>query len=112
MKNQKFKVANATISRLLQEELFKQGYGWGINGTNIVHELKPFIYTYDTGLITHGITPSHFDESTNAEVRIITENKLVIAELQPVREKVIVFGKTYYKDDVDAALAKLEVARV
>lgn len=112
MKNQKFKVANATISRLLQEELFKQGYEWGINGTNVVHELKPFIYTYNNGLITHGVTPSHFDESTNVEVRVVTENKLVIAELQTLRPKTIIFGKTYYKDDVDAALAKLEVARV
>jgi hypothetical protein len=112
MKNQKFKVANATVSRLLQEELFKQGYAWGINGNNIANENHPYIYTYEDGLITHGDTPYHFDEHKNEEVRVITENKLVIAELQALRPKVIVFGKTYYKDDFDAAVAQLEVARV
>lgn len=112
LKNQKFKVVNATISRLLQEELFKQGYEWGINGTNVANEVRPYIYTYDSGLITYGDSSQHFEEQSNEEVRIITENKLVIAELQPIRPKTIIFGKTYYKDDVDAALAKLEVARV
>lgn len=111
-KNQKFKVANATISRLLQEELFKQGYKWGINGQNIAHDHKPYLYTYESGTINYGDTVSHYLEHANEETRIITENKLVIAELQPIRPKTIIFGKTYYKDDVDAALAKLEVARV
>jgi hypothetical protein len=111
-KNQKFKVANATISRLLQEELFKQGYAWSINGQNVAHDHKPYIYAYDDGRINFGDDSDHYDEHLNEETRIITENKLVIAELQPIRPKTIIFGKTYYKDDVDAALAKLEVARV
>jgi hypothetical protein len=112
LKNQKFKVANATISRLLQEELLKQGYKWPISGAKVTHEQKPYLYTYDNGILAHGVDPQHYNEHENEETRIITENKLVIAELQTVRPKTIIFGKTYYKDDVDAALAKLEVARV
>lgn len=112
MKNQKFKVANGTISALLQEELFKQGYEWPSHGKNVANTDKSYLYTYADGEIRYGDMHSHFNEHTNTEYRVVTESKLTIAELQPVREKVIVFGKTYFKDDVDAALAKLEIAFV
>jgi hypothetical protein len=110
-KNQKFKVANATISRLLQEELLKQGYKWPISGAVVKYEQKPYLYVYDCGKFAYGDDLQHYNEHNNEEVRVITENKLVIAELQPVRDKVIVFGRTYYKDDVDRALAQLEIAQ-
>lgn len=110
--NQKFRVVNATISGLLQEELFKQGYKWAINGKNVTHATKPYIYTYEDSRLAFGDEDDHFNEHDNVEVIVITQLKLVIAELKPVeRTKVIVFGKTYYKDDVDAALAKLEGAK-
>lgn len=112
LKNQKFKVANATIGRLLQEELLKQGYKWPISGAKVTHEQKPYLYTYDDGKIAYGDDPQHYNEHENTEVRVVTENRLVIAELQVVRPKVVVFGKTYYKDDVDAALALLPKAVV
>lgn len=107
-KNQKFRVANGVISKLLQEELFKQGYKWGLCGQNVSHTHKPYLYTYESGAINFGDTLSHFLEHESEEIRVVTENRLVIAELKPVeRPKVVVFGHTYYKDEVVAALAKL-----
>lgn len=116
-KNQKFKVASPAHSRAIQYELFKQGYKWtGHNGSVYEYEDKTALFTDDDGYILYGNSEDSFFETSKQykEVTVVTKTvtKLVVTEFQPKREKVIVFGRTYYKDDVDAALAKLEVARV
>lgn len=111
-KNQKFKVTNATIGRLLQEKLLAEGYHWEGGSSEVKDNGAVYFYTYSSGKLTFGTLESFFNQHKNEEVRVITENRLVIAELQPKRDKVIVFGKTYYKDDVEAALSQLQIATV
>lgn len=111
-KNQKIKVPNDTIGQLLQEELIKQGYKWSHNSTEIRRERIAFYYTATNGRLTFGTTQEYFNSSDHEEVIVVTESRLAIAELKPRREKVIVFGGTYFKDDVDRALSRLERAPV
>lgn len=110
-KNQKFKVPNNTVGQLLQKELIAQGYRWSDNSEVVRLENIVYYYTNMIGRITYGSTQSYFDESNFEEMIVVTENRLAIAELKTRREKVIVFGKTYFKDDVDAALSRLEIAQ-
>jgi hypothetical protein len=111
-KNQKFKVPNATVGRLLQEKLIAEGYRWELNGDKVREDITaPYFYTYSYGKITYGSLESFFSKHENEEMLVVTESRLAIAELKPRRDKVIVFGRTYYKDDVDRALAHLEIVQ-
>jgi hypothetical protein len=110
----KFKCASAEHSRVIQEWLFSQGYSWcGSNSVQNTEQRYLFAYEDDKH-ITHDNFDQVFDRKPFVEQVVTTTTKtvLVIQSVTPKRDKVVVFGKTYYKDDVDAALAKLEVARV
>lgn len=111
-KNQKFKVPNNTVGKLLQQELMGLGYRWESDGRRIREENITYYYTTEHGHIQYGSTQGYFDRQPHKEVIVVTESRLVIAELKPVRDKIILLGKTYYKDDVEAALSKLERATV
>lgn len=111
-KNQKIRVPSEAISKLVQEALFVQGYSWSISGQKPANLKCAYLYTYEDGNITNGVTEDHFREHKNQEVRAMTESRLVLVELTPVRTKVIMLGGTYYKDDVEAALALLPKATV
>jgi hypothetical protein len=106
----KVKVASPAISRAVQEELFKRGYKWTMNGDNVCHTDELYIFGYSNGTLTYGSDDYSFRGNGGTEMIATTESRLVVVGLVPVRDKVVVFGKTYYKDDVDAALAKLERA--
>lgn len=111
--NQKFKVPNATVGRLLQEKLLAEGYRWEGGGDTVREDLtNPYFYTYTYGKITYGTLESFFEKHANPEMIVVTESRLAIADIMPRRERVIVFGKTYYRDEVDAALAKLQRVNV
>lgn len=116
-KAMKFKVANATISKALQDDLFEKGYHWaGAVKTSKEYEFTdmPHIFTDGTGCIMYGSGDTDYFERSKEyeEMVVVTKSKIVVSELVPKREKVVVFGKTYYKDDVDSALAKLARATV
>ena len=111
-KNQKFKVANDTLCRVLQEELIRQGYTWAGDEAVVKNEHARYVYTSAAGRITYGALEDYYNGCDKPEMVFVTESRLVVAEIKPKREKVIVFGKTYYKDDVDAALAGLDRATV
>lgn len=110
----KFKCASAEHSRVIQEWLFSQGYSW-CGSKNVQNTEQRYLFAYDDDKhITHDNFDQVFDSKPFVEQVVTTTTKtvLVIQSVEPKREKVVVFGKTYYKADVDAALAKLEVARV
>lgn len=109
--DQKFKVPSNAVGVALQEKLIKQGYRWAIDGTAIRRDDISFYYTETNGRISFGSTQSYFNSHRGEEMIIVTESQLVVAELKPRRDKVVIFGRTYYKDDVDSALSKLEIAR-
>lgn len=113
----KFRVASEEHSRLIQEWLFDQGYSWGgSDGKQPRYTEQKFLFAYNNSskLLTHDNNVNIFNSKPFIEQLVTTTTKttLVIRSVTPKREKVIVFGRTYYKDDVDVALSKLEVATV
>lgn len=112
----KFRCASPEHSRVIQEWLFAQGYRWNHTCEPVVSYVhEKFLFAYeDDKMLTHDnneyiFTNKHFVEQV---VTTTTKTILVVESVKPKREKVVVFGKTYYKDDVDAALSKLERATV
>jgi len=105
----KFKCASAEHSRVIQEWLFSQGYSW--TGSKAVQNTEQrYLFAYhDDKYITHDSSEHVFDRKPFVEQVVTTTTKtvLVVQSVVPKREKVVVFGKTYYKDDVEAALAHL-----
>jgi hypothetical protein len=110
----KFKCASAEHSRVIQEWLFKQGFSWGgSTGQTVEYTDARYLFAYDDGkMLTHDMSEHTFIRKPFVEQVVMTTTKtiLVVDSVKPLREKVVVFGKTYYKDDVDAALAKLPIA--
>lgn len=68
IKYSKIKVNNSKESKLIQEKLFKLGFGWAGNKT-IEHENKPYIYIYNNYL-TNGEDLIHFKEHENKEITL------------------------------------------
>lgn len=114
MSGMKFKCASTDHSRLIQEWLFEQGYTWGgPQGRTVQNADQRYLFAYQSNkVLTHDSSDSVFDRKPFVEQHVTTTTKLVIHAVVPKREKVVVFGKTYFRDDVNAALAKLEVATV
>lgn len=109
--NQKIRVASAKINEAVQKDLFQQGYEWRSVGKNTQHTHGAFLYAHEDGHMSYGSDADHFAEHDFPEVVYTTENKLVVVKKEPVRAKVDLFGKTYFKDEVDAALATLRTTR-
>ena len=112
MSGMKFECASAEHSRVIQEWLFSQGYSW-CGEKSVKNIERRYLFAYeDSKHITHDNSNQVFDSKPFVEQVVTTTSKLVIHSVVPKREKVVVFGKTYFRDDVNAALAKLEVATV
>ncbi len=117
MSGMKFKCASPDHSRLIQEWLFAQGYTWGgPTGQKVEYTDARYLFAYNTDgkLLTHDSSEHTFITKPFVEQIVTTATRtiLVVQSVEPRREKVVVFGKTYYKDDVDAALAALPKATV
>lgn len=108
--DQKIRAAHASISEAIQKDLFEQGYEWRTVGKETQYTYAPFLYASEEGVISYGCDADSFDAHDFPEVVYTTENKLVVVKKDPVRAKVVLFGKTYFKDELDAALATLKVA--
>jgi hypothetical protein len=108
--NQKIRIATSDISRAIQEDLFQQGYEWRSVGKNVQHATAAFLYAKEDGRLSYGQDRTLFEEKEYPEVIYTTQTKLVVVEKKPVRAKVVLFGKTYYKDELDAALSSLRTA--
>lgn len=103
----RFRVASEMHSAAIQRHLFELGYAWRSTGKVPKHLSSSFLYAHSDGSLTHGMDSNNFRGKPFQEMRATTVSRLEVERLDPVREKVIVFGKTYYKDDLDEALAKL-----
>lgn len=112
LSNQKIRVASEEISVAIQEHLFEQGYRWSSSGTKTAHTGSPYLYAKENGSITYGYDHDLFEEREFTETIYTTQSKLVVVSTTAVRPKVVLFGKTYFKDELDAALSKLQEARL
>lgn len=113
----KFRCSSPAHSKLIQEWLFKQGYTWGgEQGQVAKYTDRKYLFAYNnsTRMLTHDDCDSVFNSKPFVEQVVTTKtvSVLQIVSVAPKREKVVLFGKTYFKSDVDAALAELEIAYV
>jgi len=109
--NQKIRIASPAISCAIQEDLFKQGYRWPSVGQVPHHTAGKFLYAREDGTLRYGTDEQIFLEKDTAETVYTTATKLVVVSKKESRTKVVLFGKTYFKDELDAALAALSEAR-
>lgn len=108
--NQKIRIATPAISTAIQEDLFKQGYRWHSSKDTVKHTDAPYLYASEHGTLTYGYDDDNFDSKRYQEVLYTTQTKLTVVEKKPVRDKVALFGKIYFKDELDAAQENLRTA--
>lgn len=101
-KNMKIRIKDEEHSKAVQEALFALGYRWVPNGFQVAHTEKDYLLTWSEGDITYG----DIGWGREKYQEVVLE---MIPTFVPVRSKVEVLGKTYYKEDIEKALASLSV---
>jgi hypothetical protein len=110
----KIKVSSEAQSVAIQEFLFTQGCRWNFDGQKVKHESAKYLFVEATGSIGWDNSDSFFQRSTDyKEVRFKTAQKIVVTGHEVVvdRPKTVLFGKTYFTDELNARLEGLGVAR-
>jgi hypothetical protein len=108
----KIAVGTPAKSRAIQEFLFTQGCRWNFDGPKVKLTEAKYLFIEDSGSIGWDSSDSFFERSTQyKEVSFLTELKTVVTgHILKERPKTVLFGKTYYTDDLNARLADLAVA--
>lgn len=99
MRYMKIWTKDAEESTALQRNLFELGYSWPDDGQTIKSGHVGGIFTYQDGTMTYSTSEHTFCCHTNPEYEI--EVKI---ELKEARDKVIIFGNEYYREDVEKVL--------
>ena len=112
-KAMKFSVDNETQSRLLQDALFKEGYGWGASyAKEHRYTNSTYIFTNTSGYLTHTNSHDWFIDSTSFEHRsamsyIHNSNSPTVDKQDSQVTLVEVLGNLYNKKDLQLALSSL-----
>lgn len=109
----KVAVSNPAESRAIQEYLFSKGCRWNWQGNVVKHEDKDFLFVDDRGNIGWDNSVAFFNSTTDyKEVIFNVINKPVVVSVeQKERPKTVLFGKTYFTDELNARLEGLAVAQ-
>jgi hypothetical protein len=110
----KIKTISEAQSTAIQEFLFTKGCRWNFDGQTIKHTMAKYLFVEATGAIGWDNSDSFFERSTSyKEMRFTTEMKAVVTGHEVVvdRPKTVLFGKTYFTDELNARLEGLGVAR-
>lgn len=112
--NIKVAVQNPAHSKAIQEYLFANGCRWNWQGNAVKHETASFLFVDERGNIGWDNNLPFFNRTTDyKEVVFNVVNKPTVVSVEPKeRPKTVLFGKTYFTDELEARLAGLEVARV
>lgn len=97
----------------VQKFLFQQGCSWGRTSVEVTNLHAQFLFVDSRGTIEYGSTESFFLNRTPEYEEVIfeTESVLTVKNFQlKNRPKTVLFGKTYYTDELNARLAGLETA--
>jgi hypothetical protein len=110
-KAMKFRVKDEQHSRDIQEWLFSLGYSWPAE--RLLDNLdKPHIYVSEEGYLSWDDDEEYFNTCENTEVTLeVTKQYHWSIVDKPERETVELNGKTYYKEELEEALGKLEEAK-
>lgn len=107
----RIRVGNSVNSRAIQEFLFENGCSWSSNRKKVIYEDKPFLYVDEDGNITFSTGEDFYAESKVADYREMKfnfESITTVNAVPRIQETVVLFGKTYDKDELKDALTKLK----
>lgn len=116
LRNVKFQV-DKTTNKQVQDILFAAGCQWcgaGSKGQEYHHTEAEFLYVDRDGWITYsrlsGSGRAFFNTMTEyRELKVDTKVEVILSEIE--RPKTILFGRTYYTDELEAALKTLSQAK-
>ena len=106
----KIKIETPAQSSAVQEFLFTQGCRWN-NGAIVMHIDAKYLFVEDSGSIGWDNSDGFFETRTPQfkEMKFTFENKVVVKSHKlKEREKTVLFGKTYYTDELNARLEGLK----
>lgn len=113
-RNIKIRATNKEELVAVQKLLFSNGCTWFAGSTRVEPTYGLCTFVDSTGLMTHSadMTPYRTENKYCKEVFIDFE-QLLVATLRPVpeRPKTLLFGKTYFTDELNARLDGLETAQ-
>ena len=108
-RNIKIRANTREESLAVQELLFANGVTWSSGVTNpVTFDREVVLFVSPTGKMTHSstMTPGRDCNINCVEMEVKFETKLVAAIKE--RSKTVLFGKTYYTDDLNARLEGLK----
>lgn len=111
----KIRIANSAQSIAVQEFLFTQGCRWNFDGHTVKQTNAKYLFVEKSGSIGWDNSDSFFEERTPQykEMSFTFENKVVVKSSKlKERPKTVLFGKTYFTDELEARLSDLPVATV
>lgn len=106
----KIRVGSEVDSTAIQEFLFTQGCRWNA-GADVRHADKKYLFVEKSGSIGWDNSDLFFEQSASyKEMTFTTGLKVVVTgHALKERQKTVLFGKTYFTDELEARLAGLEV---
>lgn len=112
-RNIKIRVGTEVQSAAIQEFLFTQGCRWNYDGQKVKLTAAKYLFVEASGSIGWDSSDSFFERSASyKEMSFTFENKVVVKSSKlKERPKTVLFGKTYFTDELEARLAGLEVAK-
>lgn len=116
-RNIKIRVDGPDQVRAALKFLFENGCRWaGAGGTNVEYKLHAtYLFVGTTGLVTYIDDSDDVYFRRDAAKEIIPRWDVVttttVTMSVPERPKTVLFGKTYFTDDLNARLAGLETAQ-
>lgn len=108
-RNIKLRVSTREQAIAVQELLFADGVTWSSGDTNPVEFSREVVFFVSpTGKMTHSstMTPGRDCNVNCVEMSVEFETKLVASVKE--RQKTVLFGKTYYTDELNARLEGLK----
>lgn len=113
-RNIKIKLSSAAQSTAVQEFLFTQGCRWNFDGRTVKNADAKYLFVEASGSIGWDNSDSFFARSEKYKEMIFhtTIKPVVTGHKLKERQKTVLFGKTYFTDELEARLADLPVAAV
>ena len=112
-RNIKLRVRGADQVKAALTFLFASGCRWAGGGTSAdANNGATYLFVDSLGRVTYtnGQDEAYFSAASNKEVTPKWDVVTVTTMSVPERPKTVLFGKTYFTDELEARLAGLEVA--
>lgn len=112
----KVRTPDSETNIAIQKFLFEKGCSWYGGEKTLQYTHGKFLFVNGNGTLLWGSDQEFFEDSTQSgeykEVVFTTETSMRVRDMAiKARPKTVLFGKTYFTDELEARLAGLEVAK-